>query len=293
MKTEYLLQCVQILGESDVENPEDKIKIETCESYIDHAYDLYVEKCTLNESECISKPEFYAKLFTLDEGIVKKVLKGAAIAGGAAAAGYGAAKVGKTVSNYRNNEANNVDGKKASIGQAFKGISGGNADASLKDKLKTAKTNISNTKLGNPEGTGVVNKVANTADNVAGKVNQTAQKVKDAAIAKKNEINAKLAENKAKKEQKTENGGTSVQQQTAENQSNGANAAAEDSKNKAEAKQEQEKQKENQPPAGTNLAKVDKTTATNNALNNSTSVTNESFDPFISIQNRASFYKNN
>lgn len=88
MKLELLAECVTTLAECDVDNPNDQKTISVCENYIIESYNYYLESCELNDTEPLSEREYIQNLM-LNEGFFKKLLAGAAIAGGAVAAAKG------------------------------------------------------------------------------------------------------------------------------------------------------------------------------------------------------------
>ena len=125
MRIELLAECVEVLKNCDIDDPNDQKTISVCENYIMHSYDLYLENCEINGYEPLTQKE-YMKELMLNEGFFKKLLGGAALAAGA----VGAAKFARGVN--ANAKANGAQtGAKNFFGNAknFVNQSGGLAGA--------------------------------------------------------------------------------------------------------------------------------------------------------------------
>lgn len=140
MKIELIAECVDVLSRCDVDNPEHQKAISVCESYLMQSYDLYLESCERNGYEPLTQKEYMSELM-LNEGFFKKLIKGAAIAGGVAAAGAAAKKTYNAANAY--GQANGGQtGVKAMAGN-LKGMAqqSGGAMNAVKNVAKTSLNN--------------------------------------------------------------------------------------------------------------------------------------------------------
>lgn len=121
MNTKYLVECATILKDLDTEEPSHQKAISMCENYLHHAYEIYNEDCINYNMQPVSEQQFFLELMSLDEGIIKKIAKGAAIAGAAVGTAALAAKGHQAIANQKQNMENNGQ-KNVTFGQAAKSM---------------------------------------------------------------------------------------------------------------------------------------------------------------------------
>jgi hypothetical protein len=134
MKLYLLAECVERLSQCDIDDPNDQKTISMCESYILESYNYYLESCEENGYEPLSESEYLQNIM-LNEGFFKKLLGGAALVGGAVAAGSMAKKTINSVNsnakatgaetggfkNFKQNASNFMQ-QSGGIGGAIKNI---------------------------------------------------------------------------------------------------------------------------------------------------------------------------
>jgi len=154
MKFETLMECAKILNTVDIDDPKNQKAISVSESYIMHSYDLYKKNCIKEGYEPISKEQYMLEVLNLNEGILKKVLGAAAVAGTAYAAAKGV--------NYVNQQAKFNTQNTNDQGQGSNGYQSGGGFQGF----------VNNAKAAYNQAGGVGNLVKNAAATGFGRVGQ-------------------------------------------------------------------------------------------------------------------------
>lgn len=177
MKFETLMECAKILNTVDIDDPKNQKAISVSESYIIHSYDLYKKNCIKEGYEPISKEKYMLEVLNLNEGILKKVLGAAAVAGTAYAAAKGV--------NYVNQQAKFNTQNTNDQGQGSNGYQAGGGFQGF----------VNNAKAAYNQAGGVGNLVKNAAATGFGRVGQE-------QIANQHNVNTEYTDSEGNKQQR-------------------------------------------------------------------------------------------